>query len=226
MGKALGKTVTRGIVATFLTGLLTLLPIIITIALMAWVGSYVSAFLGPDSAVGKALRAVGLAFVTNNIVASVLGWVVVIVAIWVFGLLVRITARSRIESCVNSLINRIPVVGGIYKSVTQVVGMLKKDDKSQMKGMPVVYCRLGKTPATGFLGLLASDRIFRFGEEDCHLVYIPTSPVPMSGGLLFAPVACVAKVEMSVDEMMKIYFSLGVLSSQVISEKYASAPAS
>ena len=75
----------------------------------------------------------------------------------------------------------------------------------------------------GFLALLTSSDTFLFSERNCHAVYIPTSPVPMSGGIVFVPVEKVNVVEMSVDELMQIYFSLGVMASKVVPEKYRAA---
>lgn len=77
----------------------------------------------------------------------------------------------------------------------------------------------------GFLGLQASSDTYTIGEQACRLIYIPTSPVPMSGGLVFVPQRSIRPVEMSVDDVMKIYFSLGVLSSQVIPAQYKQPPA-
>ena len=57
-----------------------------------------------------------------------------------------------------------------------------------------------------------------------QVVYLPTSPVPMSGGIIFAPVESVHKVDMKVDDLMQIYFSIGVMSPKVIPQKYV-APA-
>lgn len=62
--------------------------------------------------------------------------------------------------------------------------------------------------------------VFYFGDRAYHLVYIPTSPIPASGGLLFAPVHAITKVAMAADDVMKIDFSLGVLSSAVIPAQY------
>ena len=44
-----------GILSTFLAGLFAVLPIVITVGIMAWVGGLLKAWLGPESFVGKAL---------------------------------------------------------------------------------------------------------------------------------------------------------------------------
>jgi uncharacterized membrane protein len=111
-------------------------------------------------------------------------------------------------------------MGTIYKPVAHVVGLLTREAQEDLQGMSVVFCALGEGRGAGFLGLLASAEAFRIGEQDCLLVYIPTAPVPMTGGLVFMPASAVTRVAMSVDDLMKLYFSLGTLASQVIPTQY------
>jgi uncharacterized membrane protein len=42
----------------------------------------------------------------------------------------------------------------------------------------------------------------------------------MSGGVVFAAADSVHRVDMQVDDLMKIYFSIGVMSSKVIPDQY------
>ena len=60
--------------------------------------------------------------------------------------------------------------------------------------------------------------VYRFAGSDCHIVYLPTSPVPMTGGILFVPVNDCHLVDMSAEEVMRVYFSLGILAAQVVPE--------
>jgi uncharacterized membrane protein len=215
----------RGIMSNFLAGLFVLLPVALTVGIVSWVGGMLLGVIGPGTVVGNALEKMGLTYVTNEKGAWVLGAIFVLIGIWVLGLLLRITARHKFDELFNAAINRIPVVNAIYKPVSQVVGLIKGDDKADMKGMQVAYCRFGGDGGCGFLGLLASGETFTIGEQACRLIYIPTSPVPMSGGLLFVPTGSVTEVDMTVDDVMKIYFSLGVLASQVVPEQYRQARA-
>jgi len=210
----------RGIVSTFLAGFFVVLPMAITIAIIGWMAGTLRDWLGPKSSLGTVLYSVGLRFATNETVASVVGYVVVLVVIWMLGILVKSAARYGIKEGLDATINRIPLMSTIYGPVSQVVDMVKKDDRDEMKAMRVVYCDFGKEHGGGFLGLQASENVFRFGDQDCRLVYIPTSPLPMSGGLVFVPAKAVRSVEMEVDDLMQIYLSLGVLSSKVVPERY------
>ena len=86
--------------------------------------------------------------------------------------------------------------------------------------MNVVYCAFGGEAGAGFLGLLTSDQVYRFNGQACQIVYVPTSPLPMSGLVVFAAADSVQHVDMKVDDLMKICFSIGVMSSKVIPNQY------
>jgi uncharacterized membrane protein len=49
------------------------------------------------------------------------------------------------------------------------------------------------------------------------MIYLPTAPVPMTGGLILVPDACVVPVpELKVDDLLRIYFSLGALAHDTL----------
>jgi len=210
----------RGLVSTFLAGFFVVLPIALTLSIMNWVAGKFQQALGPGSFPGNLLRSIGLQFVTNDIMASLVGWIAALAGIWLLGLLVKTTTRYRFEEWFDGLLKRIPLVKSIYGPISQVVSMFQKRGQSDVSGMPVVYCTFGAHQGGGFLALLPSKDVFRFGDEDCNVIYIPTSPVPMSGCITFVPATAVRRVDMEVEELMQIYFSLGVMASSVVPSKY------
>ena len=216
----------NGIASTFLTGLFALLPIVITVGIMLWAGGIVREWFGPGSWLGGILKSIGLRFApeNNENLGTIIGWLLVLIAIWLVGMFVKSFARYKTEEFFHNLLNRLPLVGAIYRPVSQVVGMLKKDDSAEMKSMSVIYCEFGMNGGGGFLALLAGNKVFRFGQRECYVVYIPTSPVPMSGATIFVPVEAVHPVDMEIDDLMQIYFSLGVMSEQVIPSRYEAVP--
>jgi len=222
MTKALKWIWRQGIVSTFLAGLGAILPVLLTLVLIGWVGSYLHALLGPDSAAGDLFRRLGLTFVTidNKFAAWAIGLVPVLASIWLLGLLVKSRARTLVQQAIDGAVTHIPVVKSVYGAVSQLVGMLQKDKQQELTSMNVVYCRFGTNHGGGFLALLVSPDIYRFGEMDHRVVYVPTSPIPMSGGIVFVPAENVHKVDMTAEQLMRIYFSLGIFTSQVVPEKY------
>ncbi|MCP4811176.1 MAG: DUF502 domain-containing protein [Planctomycetaceae bacterium] len=210
----------KGFVSTFMAGFFVILPIVITIGIMGWVGALLKTWLGPNSLLGSILQRVGLNYVSNDTLASVIGWVIVLAVIWFVGAIVKSAARYRVENFVHEKLNQVPVVSSIYGPVAKVVGMLKRDEEADMRAMSVVYCEFGMQHGGGFLALLSSEKVYRFSGRDAHIVYIPTSPIPMSGGIVFVPVEAVKPVDMEVEHLMQIYLSLGVMSDAVVPEQY------
>jgi uncharacterized membrane protein len=206
----------RGIVSTFLTGLFAILPLALTVAILAWVVDRLRLVFGPDGLLGRPLQSLGFHVVSGALAAWAVGLTVVLAGIWLLGLLMKSVARKRIERLSNAVVGRIPIVKSVYGTVAQLVAMLKKDDQSELSGMSVVFCAFGPHHEGGILCLLTSPTIYRFGNRDYQFVYIPTAPLPMSGGLVFMPVEHVQKVDMSAEQLMRLYLSMGILSPQVI----------
>lgn len=220
MKRVMAWLLERGLIQTFLTGLFALLPLVLTLALMSWVGNWLSEHIGPDSAAGKTLRGIGLRFVTDEAFAVVAGWGLLFLTIWLVGLVIRATAKLKLQQAFDSVMNHIPVVRSFYGPLTQMVDLFKHRDPHEMKNMSVVFCTFGTDQGGGFLALRASPKQFRFRDRNCFIVYIPTSPVPMSGGIVFVPTEGVQEVDMHFDELMQIYLSLGVVAASAIPPEY------
>jgi uncharacterized membrane protein len=220
MRQTLGWIWKTGMLSTFLAGLFVLLPIVITVSIMAWAVGVLAAWIGGDSFVGRTLSQLGLHFVTDPTIASVLGWVSVLLGVWLLGAVLTSVGKKKIEMGFHSLMERIPLVNILYRPVAQAVHMLQRDSTDELPNMNVVYCGFGGAGGAGFLGLLVSDDVYQFNGQRCQIVYVPTSPVPMSGALVFAAVETIHCVDMPIEALMKIYLSIGVMSSNAIPEKY------
>ncbi|MCK6472392.1 MAG: DUF502 domain-containing protein [Planctomycetes bacterium] len=217
----------RGLLANFLAGLFVLLPVMITVGILAWAGEKTKWLLGRESAVGKFLQDVFGHIVDSDTLALAIGYAAILAAIWMIGVLFKSLAKQGLDDAFHGLVGRIPIVSTIYKPIAQVVNLLKGDGSKDLSGLPVVFCSFGGAPQAGlapgiqFLGLLASPETYQLEGAACQLVYVPTAPVPMSGGLLFVPKERIRFVpEMSVDDLMKVYLSLGVLTPQVMAARF------
>lgn len=210
----------RGIVSTFMAGLVAVLPVVITFGIMNWVATWIHDAIGEGSVIGRALRAIGLKFATNDAFATTIGWLLVIAGIWGVGVVIRWTATDRVLQWFHKTMKRIPLIKSVYGPVQQVVAMFAERDDSEMAGMSVVYCRFGSPESAGLLGLLASPESFQFEGEPCNMIYFPSAPVPMTGYTLFVPTCNVLPVEMDVEALMQVYLSLGVMAGSAVPAKY------
>ena len=210
----------RGVVSTFLTGFFTVLPFVVTLVIMGWAGRKLQQLVGPGSFAGKVLRDVGLRFVMDHTIATFIGWALVLIVLWLVGVVIKSTAKYRLAETLDRVINRIPIVSSIFGPISQVVDMFRQDGQSQLQGMKVVYCAFGQTYGGGCLGLMASEETYRFGNRMCYVVYIPTAPIPMTGGIVFVPVEDVYPIDMDVEALLQMCVSLGIMASKVVPEQY------
>lgn len=198
----------------FLAGVLVVLPVVITVAIVVWVTGFIQGFVGPQTFLGKRLEAVGLQFLTNSSLAYLLGWVIVLAVVFVLGILTESGAKRLLQGCFDLVMARVPLVNSIYNASKQLVEMVDQKDSNELQGMSTVFCRFGD--GAGLLALLPTSEKFLLNGKSYYAVLVPTAPVPVGGGLIFMPCECVERVEMSVDGLMSIYVSMGVTAPQFL----------
>ncbi|MEX0643508.1 MAG: DUF502 domain-containing protein [Pirellulales bacterium] len=207
----------------FVVGAVAILPLVITMMVVIWVSGYLTSMLGPNAVVGSLLRRMGLMFVDSGILADIVGWLIVLCAIFGLGMLVELGARRLVYDRLDSIAERIPVLGGIYGTARQLVGMMDTKGNPDLKTMQVVFCNFGGDSGAAFLALLPTNELFRIGNVDYNAVLIPSAPVPVGGSLLFVPATSVRPADVSVDAFMSIYVSMGVTGPQFL-KSAAAAP--
>lgn len=198
------------LVKCFLAGVFAVLPLVITILVVAWVTDLLNGLVGPKTFLGNKLSSVGLKFVGNTTVAYIIGWGIVLVGIFLLGVLVQVGLKRLYERITDAVIKRVPLVGKLYDTSRQLVEMMDKQGEDKLKGMSVVYCFFGREHGAGVLALLPTPKTISINGRDHNVVLVPQSPVPIGGGLLFVPADLVQRVDMSVDAMMGVYVSMGV----------------
>lgn len=204
------------VTGTFLAGLLVLLPVVLTVVIIAWIVQLLRDALGPGTFLGDLLtRGGGTIIGSNNALAFWLGLLIALVGIWFLGAIVRTEARRSVQAWIDRLFTSMPFVKGIYSPVSRVVRLATEKGSSDLTGMRVVSLRLGGAAGADILALLASDRSYLVAGERRVLVYLPTAPLPMTGGLVMVPEESITVIpEMKVDDLLKVYFSLGALAPE------------
>lgn len=204
-----------GVIGSFLTGLAVLAPLILTLMILQWIMARLAGAFGPGTWAGDLLARAGSAVVGQNhvIVAFLLGLLAVLAGIWALGVLVRGRARKGIEAWLDALFSRVPLLRLVYRPVAQVFRLMAGGSGDEIKAMRVVVVRFGGAGGADVLALQASTQVYDMpGGDRRVMVYLPTSPLPMSGGLVLVPEASVAPVPgMSADDLLRVYVSLGAL---------------
>lgn len=110
----------------------------------------------------------------------------------------------------DNLVHRIPVVGGIYKSVKQLTDpVLSENGQAFSKAVLIEFPHAG-SHTVAFLTNKVEGQIASILGETQVSVYVPTTPNPTSGYMLVLPKSKVYELDMSVDQALKYVVSMGV----------------
>ncbi|XDJ36505.1 MAG: DUF502 domain-containing protein [Burkholderia sp.] len=191
----------------FLTGLLILVPLAITLwVLGAMIGIMDQTLLLPESLQPERL----LGFHLPGI-----GAVLTLAFIFIVGLATQNFIGQKLVTWWNTVVRHIPVVGPIYTSVKQVSDtLLSSSGNAFRKALLIEYPRCGSYTIAFLTGVPGSDVVNHLKEEYVS-VYVPTTPNPTSGFFLMVPKSEVVELNMSVDAALKYIVSMGVVAPSV-----------
>ncbi len=206
--------------AAFLTGLVVVAPIGLTAyviwTVIGWVDGWVLTFVPqsyhPDELINRWL---GYELPDKQIHINLRGAGVVIFLIFtiVVGWIAKgLVGRSLIRWA-ESLVDRTPIVRSIYNGVKQIAEtVFAQTETSFDKACLIEYPRRGIW-AIGFVSTNAKGEVARRTPEDEKYlsVFVPTTPNPTSGFLLFFPESDVILLDMSVEDAAKLVISAGLV---------------
>jgi uncharacterized membrane protein len=201
--------------ASFLTGLMIVLPGVITLAVVKWLFGTISSvtdtllFFLPKSLTHEN-GGEGSMFWYWSALALLLAAAIVTVV----GLLARYYFGKRMIAWADGLMLRVPVLNKIYGTIRQVDEAFTSGKKSSFKTVVLVeYPREGIF-SLGFITSEQADEVQNKIGKKCVCVFIPTTPIPTGGFLIIVPEEKVIKLDMSVADGFKYIISLGALSNE------------
>ncbi len=200
------------IAGSFITGLFVLLPFMLTFIILDWVIGKLSSVLGPGTFIGNLLSTSGGTLVGQDhaYLSFIVGFLLALIGIWGIGLFAKGLAKNQLNKEVDLIFERLPIVRTIYKPVSQVVRLFNQENE-ELKGMSVVSCRMGGENGVDILALMPPQEGYNISGNNRLMVYLPTSPLPMTGALVLMDKENIVPMpDMSVDELMQIYLSMGV----------------
>ncbi|WP_114809272.1 DUF502 domain-containing protein [Paraburkholderia kururiensis] len=190
--------------SVFLTGLLVLVPLAITL----WVLNLIigtmdqTLLLLPEAWQPERLFGFHL---------PGLGALLTLAFVFVVGLLTQNLVGQKLVEAWNAVVRRIPVVGPIYTSVKQVSDtLLSSSGNAFRKALLIEYPHKGSYTIAFLTGIPGGDVVNHLKQE-CVSVYVPTTPNPTSGFFLMIPRSEVVELDMTVDAALKYIVSMGVV---------------
>ncbi len=213
----------RPLLGTFVTGLLAALPLAATLLIVVSAVRLLYEWVGPDSLVGSFMIALGMGVAGSELVGYLLGVAIVIAGIFALGLAVRSGLRDAAARVVNGVVQRIPLVRGVYEMMKKIVDLMAQRDEQGTRSMSPVWLHFGGVGGAAVLGLLSSVEPVMFGERAYLAVLVPTAPVPVGGGLLYVPQEWVMPANVGMEGLTSIYVSMGITTQQHLGSQAGAA---
>jgi uncharacterized membrane protein len=199
---------------TFIAGLLVILPIVLTIVLVVWVGNMIITFVGPNSVVGQMLIAIGFGLSAVPWLAYVFGLLIVAFFIYLLGVIVQSRLEQSVHNLIGNVMQRIPLIGYIYDMAKRLIAIIERKDDGGLTGMRPVWCFFGGDEGAAVLALLPVNDTIMLGNEPYHVVLIPSAPVPVGGALVYVPTKWIKPADIGIEGLMSIYVAMGVANRQ------------
>ena len=205
--------------AYFYTGLIALLPIVLTVYIFNWIVGIMMSLLG-NSFVTIIIKNILLVFVEEGdmdyyfqLLVYFISLVTMIIGTCLVGFTLKIVFFAKIIKKAKELFIKIPLIKQVYTTISQIIEVAVSDrEKSYQKVVMVEYPRKGIYS----IGFLTSEDNFLIGsaigrEEKVYNVFIPTSPNPTSGMFIVVPESEVKILDIKIDVAIKLIISGGVI---------------
>ncbi|HEV8106525.1 MAG TPA: DUF502 domain-containing protein [Burkholderiales bacterium] len=184
----------------FLTGLLTLLPIIVTLYVVVWVLTLLEDFFGTQL----------LFFMPERWYRTGMGLAVAIVVVFLVGVLMHALLFRQLFGRAEKLLLDIPLVRSVYAALRDLLGLFAEHKE------PIQVVALDLPGNLRVLGFVTrsdfSDAPAGIAREGEVAVYLPMS-YQIGGYTVFVPKSACKPVEMSREEAMKFILTAGLKSA-------------
>ena len=184
----------------FLKGLLTIVPLAVTIYLLFWLGQ------GLESTLGTGLRYV----LPIDWYLPGLGVAVGLVVVFLIGLLFQALVVRKVSSWAEGALKKVPPVGELYSSLREVAMYLSSGQKPQPD--QVVMLTVGDS-AMRLLGLVTrddfSDAPGGMGDGNTVAVFLPWG-YQLGGFTVYIPRSAIEPIDFSPQEAMRSVLTGGI----------------
>lgn len=198
------RTVSQRVRRYLVAGLLIWLPIVVTVFVLRFLVGLVdrTVLLLPASWRPEAVLGFGI---------PGLGLLLAVAVLFLTGLLMTNLVGRKMVRWAEDVMQRIPVVRSIYSGAKTFTETVFTDKGQAFKRVLLVeYPRKGIWSVGFQSGEQVAEAAHRSGR-DLVCVFIPTTPNPTSGFIILVPREDTMPLEMTIDEAMRLIFTLGVV---------------
>ena len=196
LDKKKGNSFVNFIKRYFFTGLLISAPIGATIYITIFIVEFIAGLV-PQR------------FNPNGLLPEIIGYeipglelIIAFLSFILIGLIFSTLFGKAILGYFDNLITRIPFAGNVYKAIKQITETFSNADAAYQKVVLIEYPRKD-IYAIGFMTGETKGEIKDRKKIDMVNVFVPTTPNPTSGFLLFIPKEDAVELDMSVEDAIK-----------------------
>ena len=186
-----------------LTGLLAILPVVLTLYLLYW---FVAT---TETALGAMIRL----FLPETLYWPGMGLVAALLVLFLVGLLTHAYVVQRLFSRGERLLYNVPLIKTVYRAIHDFFDYFSPSNRKEFE--QVVAVTIGDTgmQVIGFVTQAIPERLPEdFRGEDSILVYLPLSYM-IGGYAVLIPRSMVQPLDMSMEEAMRFTLTAGVTGS-------------
>lgn len=181
-----------------LTGLITLLPVVLTLYLFYWLA------ISTESLLGMLLRTV----LPDGLYRPGMGVAAGLLAAFAIGLLMRALVVRRLFAAGERIFSRLPLIKSVYFAIRDMLDYFSPNRKRDFG--QVVMVELSGTRLVGFVTQTEFDQMpAAFRERDMVLVYLPMSYM-IGGYTVLVARDAVVPLDMSMEDAMRFVLTAGV----------------
>lgn len=205
----MSRNFTKSVKANLLAGLLVFSPVFLTIWLLWKLFLLVDGFL--NGTVRLLLAGIlNLGFFRTHAIPG-LGFVAIILMLFVTGFVVRNFAGRTIMDATNRIMTRIPLANKIYSALDQIAQAFLSGKREVFKKAVLV-----EFPRKGMYSIAFYTQDTRGPVQDALptdviSLFLPTTPNPTTGYLIFVPKSDVIPLDLSIEEALKLIISGGAI---------------
>ncbi|GAB3668798.1 DUF502 domain-containing protein [Ramlibacter alkalitolerans] len=193
-----------------LAGLLVMVPVAVTVAVLRWVIDTLDQTLlilpadwRPEQVLGMRIPGLGV--------------VLTLAILLLVGAIASNFVGKKLVNFGDRVVARIPVVRGIYSSVKQVSDTLFSESGNAFRTAVLVQWPRADVWTIAFVtGTPGGDVTTYLRGDEYVSVYVPTTPNPTGGYFVMLRKSDCIELKMSVDEALKYVVSMGVVSPRII----------
>jgi len=185
----------KKLLSLFISGLATLLPVIISIYIFVGTLNFLDNLLAPVIQVSLGKDIPGLGFLLTTII------------IILVGLISKNLLGKKLFSWWEKLFFKIPMLGKIYSTTKRITTSFFSSGRNSFKQVVLIEF---PRPGLHSIGFITNDE-FPYIEEDTYSVFVPTTPNPTSGFFVVVNKDQVKVLDISVERGIEILMSAGMI---------------